>query len=267
MGNKPFKRVIAIIISMAMLIACVQVNVFAATVEPHVVINQAYGGGGNSGALYKNDFIELFNPTDSPVDMSGWTVQYASAKGAFGEFITKIPDKTEIKARGFYLIQEAAGDGGTVDLPGPDCTGDIKMGASAFKIALVSNGDAATGLKDPDVVDFLGAGTASAYEGNNAAPAPNAATAVVRKTTGVDTNDNGVDFKTATPEPRDSDSPIVPAAPETKCATPTANPASGNIEAGTKIVFATATAGAEIQYSTTASDGPWTDETDVVVNA
>ena len=28
-----------------------------------VIINEVYGGGGNSGALYTNDFIELYNST------------------------------------------------------------------------------------------------------------------------------------------------------------------------------------------------------------
>jgi hypothetical protein len=47
----------------------------------NVVISQVYGGGGNSGATYKNDFIELFNRGTAPVDLSGWSVQYASSGG------------------------------------------------------------------------------------------------------------------------------------------------------------------------------------------
>lgn len=34
----------------------------------HVVISEAYGGGGNSGSKYKSDFIELYNPSESDVD-------------------------------------------------------------------------------------------------------------------------------------------------------------------------------------------------------
>ena len=36
-----------------------------------VVISQLYGGGGNSGATLTNDFIEIFNPTQGPVSLTG----------------------------------------------------------------------------------------------------------------------------------------------------------------------------------------------------
>ena len=40
-----------------------------------VVISQVYGGGGNSGATLKNDFIEIFNRGSAAVDVTGWPVQ------------------------------------------------------------------------------------------------------------------------------------------------------------------------------------------------
>ncbi|HET8591136.1 MAG TPA: lamin tail domain-containing protein, partial [Nakamurella sp.] len=46
-----------------------------------VIINELYGGGGNSGATYTNDYIELANTGDTAVDVSGWSVQYKSATG------------------------------------------------------------------------------------------------------------------------------------------------------------------------------------------
>ncbi len=49
--------------------------------ESGVVISQVYGGGGNSGATYKNDFIELFNAGSTTVNLAGWSVQYASSTG------------------------------------------------------------------------------------------------------------------------------------------------------------------------------------------
>src|ERR1051326_1390969 len=44
-----------------------------------IVISQIYGGGGNSGAPFKNDFIELFNRGTATVNVTGWSVQYAAA--------------------------------------------------------------------------------------------------------------------------------------------------------------------------------------------
>lgn len=52
-----------------------------ATTPSGVVISQVYGGGGNSGATLKNDFIELHNTSASPVSVSGWSVQHVSSAG------------------------------------------------------------------------------------------------------------------------------------------------------------------------------------------
>ena len=46
-----------------------------------VVVSQIYGGGGNTGATFRNDYVELFNAGSGTVDVSGWTVQYATAAG------------------------------------------------------------------------------------------------------------------------------------------------------------------------------------------
>src|SRR5207249_4626628 len=90
-----------------------------------LVISQVYGGGGNSGATYRSDFVELFNPTSSAVSLSGWSVQYAPAAG---NFITNTTNLTgTIQAYGYYLVKEADGANitTTVPLPQPDFTGTI----------------------------------------------------------------------------------------------------------------------------------------------
>ena len=46
-----------------------------------VVINEVYGGGGNSGATYRRDFIELANVSAIAVTLDGWSVQYNSTTG------------------------------------------------------------------------------------------------------------------------------------------------------------------------------------------
>ena len=47
----------------------------------NVVITEVYGGGGNSGAPFNKDFVELYNRASTPVDLTGWSVQYSSAAG------------------------------------------------------------------------------------------------------------------------------------------------------------------------------------------
>lgn len=177
---------------------------------PLVVVSQVYGGGGNSGATLKNDFIEIFNRGTSAVSLAGWSVQYNSATGSGAWQVT--PLSGSIPAGGYYLIQEAAGAGGTVDLPTPDATGGIAMAAGAGKVAVVSVTTALTGScpASINITDQVGYGsTASCFEG--AGPAPNLTntTAALRARGGCrDTNNNSVDFSSASPAPRNSASPL-----------------------------------------------------------
>jgi len=201
---KTISKILSVVLCLAMVVGFFTFGASAAT--DHVVINQVYGGGGNNGAEYKCDFVELYNPTDSAISLAGYTLQYTSTSGVFGENIFTFANNATIAAGGFYLVQMKQGNGGTKDLPTPDATCNIAMSASNLKIALVKNEDAITGSSDPDVVDFVGAGTANDNEGGsgNAATAGNNTTAIVRKTDGVDTDNNKADFKTAAPNPRNS---------------------------------------------------------------
>ena len=175
-----------------------------------VVISQVYGGGGNAGAVYTNDFIELFNRGTTAVNVTGWTVQYASATGTFTAGNSTALSGT-IQPGKYYLVQEAAGTAGTTALPTPDAAGTIAMGATSFKVALVNNGTPATAGNGPgsvfstNVVDFVGVGTANAYEGATAGPALSNTTAGLRNSSGCnDTNNNGADFTAGTAMPRNS---------------------------------------------------------------
>jgi len=137
-----------------------------------VVVSQVYGGGGNTGAQYANDFVELYNRGAAAVDVTGWTVQYASAGGSTWSRTTL---SGNVAAGRYYLVGEGAGAGSGAPLPTPDATGAIAMSATAGKVALVTNGTAltcSTGCAtQPGVHDFVGYGTtASSAEGS---PTPN----------------------------------------------------------------------------------------------
>ncbi len=180
-----------------------------------VVVSQVYGGGGNSGATLRSDFIELRNTGSAAVSLDGWSVQYASAAGTSWQ---RTPLAGSIAPGGYYLVKQADGAGGTVDLPTPDATGTIAMAATAGKVALVNGGGALTGacpLAAAVVVDFVGFGGANCFEGAGPTAAPSNTLAVLRNGDGsVDTNDNAADFTRGAPDPRNSGStPPEPPAP------------------------------------------------------
>lgn len=172
-----------------------------------VVVSQVYGGGGNSGSVYKNDFVELFNRGSEAVDLSGWTVQYAGASGTSWQ---KTLLAGTLAPGRYFLVQEAAGSGGTQSLPTPDASGNIALAATAGKVALVKNSTTLSGNcpTSSALADFVGYGGADCFEGTHATAPPGNTTAAVRKDEGcADSNDNGSDFSNAAPSPRNSASP------------------------------------------------------------
>jgi predicted extracellular nuclease len=196
----------------------------AQAVSTDIVISQVYGGGGNSGATYTNDFIELFNRGTSPASLAGWSVQYASATGT-GNFganssqITELPDVT-LQPGQYLLIQEAQGSGGTTPLPTPDVADatPISMSGTGGKVALVNtttplgcNGGSTSCSPDAlaTIVDLVGWDSANFYEGSGPAPATTNTTAVFRANDGCqDTDNNSADFAVSAPNPRNTASPL-----------------------------------------------------------
>jgi predicted extracellular nuclease len=174
-------------------------------VSADVVISEIYGGGGNSGATYRRDFIELENRGGATVDVTGWSVQYASATGSTW---AATPISGTIPPGGHYLVAEASGTGGTADLPTSDARGSIAMSGTAGKVALVTLAAALPGCGAEDcatqagVKDFVGYGTtASAFEGSGRAPAPSNTNAIARAGS-ADTDDNAADFAAGPPTPQ-----------------------------------------------------------------
>jgi hypothetical protein len=184
-----------------------------------VVISQAYGGGGNAGATFLNDFVELHNRSSIPVDISGWSVQYTSATGTTWQ-VTNIPAATILQPGEYYLVQQAAGAGPSPALPTPDVVGSIAMSGTAGKVALVSNTTALTGACPTlNVVDLVGYGTtANCVEGVGTTANLSSSTSAFRRIQGCyDTNGTAVDIQNLTPNPRNT------ASPDFVCAGPVQN--------------------------------------------
>jgi len=129
----------------------------------HLVISEVYGGGGNSGATLKSDFIELYNPSNATISVDGWSVQYASANGTSWAVTTLAGS---VAASGYYLIKQADGAGGTVNLPTPDRLGTIAMAGASGKVLLVNTAIALTGVNPSNVniIDKLGYGNTNGFE-------------------------------------------------------------------------------------------------------
>jgi predicted extracellular nuclease len=169
------------------------------------MIAEVYGGGGNSGATLTSDFIELANSGAGAVSLDGFSVQYlpASASASSSWQTTTLVGSVAPGAR--YLVAEATGAGGTVELPTPDTTGTIGLAATAATVALVQGTTALTCKTAADcgtdarVKDLVGFGSAVVRETAQASAAGNA-TSTARKAL-VDTDDNSADFATGAPTP------------------------------------------------------------------
>lgn len=169
-----------------------------------VVISQVYGGGGNTGATYTHDFIELYNASAVAVNLSSWSVQYASAAGSSWQ---RTNLSGSIPAGGYYLVRQAQGAGGTTPLPTPNATGSITMSATAGKVALVMNQTslAVTCPVGGAIADFVGFGTSTNCSETSPTATLSNTTAALRKLNGAqDTDNNTNDFDVGAPTPRNS---------------------------------------------------------------
>lgn len=179
-----------------------------------VVISGVYAFGAETGAAYRSDYIELYNPTNAPVALSG-ALQYAAANSsAWDQFNLS----TTIEPHAYYLFGAWSPDRGPGDPPPPGeplpATDGSRPSLSSFALAQAGGKIAITRTQTPittntpsngSALDFVGWGTATAYE-RTAAPAASVATqAIARRASGCeDTNDNAADFEIATANARNS---------------------------------------------------------------
>jgi hypothetical protein len=202
------RRIFLVLVGAGMLLTAP----FAHGAATSVVVSQVFAGGGNSGAPFANDFVELVNRGSTAVDVTGWTVQYASAASTSWQSTALTGS---IQPGRYYLVQLASSAAVGAPLPAPDATGTTNLAASGGKVALVRDAAALSCGATPGscsavalVEDLIGYGAASDYEGAGAAPALSNTTAAVRAGAGcTDTNANSSDFAVAPPTPRNASSP------------------------------------------------------------
>ncbi|WP_299057217.1 ExeM/NucH family extracellular endonuclease [uncultured Nocardioides sp.] len=191
-------------------------TVAPAAAEPDgsgLVINEVYGGGGNSGAPLNADYVELFNPTDEPIRLAGMSLQYRPA--AFNPStqtpsVLPLDAAQQVPANDSFLVKVSnPGATGTALSPDQDGGNALPMGSSGGQVILASSTSAVTATGDlsatSGVVDMVGYGASNtattSYEKNATGEALGNALAAVRATEGVDSDDNAPDFTSAAPAP------------------------------------------------------------------
>ncbi len=148
----------------ALLGACAQ-----AQVANHVVISEfaTRGAAGNAAG----EFVEIYNPTNAAVNISGWKLEYRSASGSSYSALATVPQGTLLPPKSFFLFTSPTWTGSPA--------GDVSWGASG----LADNGGLRISTATNVAVDRVGYGSGNDPEGS---AAPNHGDAA---------NDNSVERK------------------------------------------------------------------------
>ena len=206
----------ALVIGLVPLAAGLAPPAAAAADASRVVISEVYGGGGSGSSAFRNDYVELYNPTAAALSVDGTSVQYRSAGGSANP-TGVTPLSGSVPAKGYYLVALGGGAAGAA-LPTPDASGSTAISASAGTIFLA---DQTTALAapptgsvtgNPAIIDLVGYGSSNTFE---SAPtsAPSAATSVARDATGKDTDANSADLVVAAGTPGAAPAGSGPATP------------------------------------------------------
>ncbi len=170
-----------------------------------IQIDSIAGTGGTS-----DDWVELYNPYDIDVSLTGWSIQKHSADQLhqpcsidIAFYKKDFSESAKIPSKGFYLIVSTNANNDLKNLA------DLVMPSGWYlsdnnTVYLIRNQDKIENGEDPDIIDKVGFGIACFPEGSPALNPPEEKS-IERKELGVDTDDNGQDFKiNDTPTPTNS---------------------------------------------------------------
>jgi parallel beta-helix repeat protein len=193
----------------------------AQEVPAHVVISEVFYDESDAD---NNEFCELYNPSDSDVDISGWKLKAFNQAGVL-QTTTTLPAGATITAHKFYLIGEKdplnSSDWGGTGIS-PDCIRggtDWQNGPDDYLVLEDGTGTYVDGVRwghadsnnPPAIADV---------PDNHTAPDAAEGESIERKSLNggyapaQDTNDNSFDFSVqGTPTPKNSASPEMDPAP------------------------------------------------------
>lgn len=165
-----------------------------------IVINEI---GSNCNGATTNNYIELYNTTSNSIDLSGWRLYRDSGCSLAGGWTSTISLSGTIAPNGYKVIT------GNTYAPGTSCpAADIKHSSTLPLsandcLALTSATGAPATATDSNVVDFVGFGTASTYEGAGATAALGTGSnqCLSRTPNGNDSDNNNANFVSETTMP------------------------------------------------------------------
>jgi hypothetical protein len=152
----------------------------------HLVVNEVLTA---RAGIADDEFVELFNPCSSTVQLPGWRLVYRSSSGTSDVTLFKFTAGT-IKPGEYWVIAGTAYSGGASQ--------------GTFSSGALSAQGGGVGLHDGTaMVDSMGYGTATnALVEGTAPPSPPEDSSLGRSPNGQDTDDNAWDFKQfETPSP------------------------------------------------------------------
>jgi len=200
----------------------------------HVVISEVQVGGG----VADDEFVELYNPTDSAVDISSWSIQRESTAGSFEKKNFEASDS--VPSHGYFLIANSAYDDAGV--PADLTHSSFTLSSTGTTVFIVNDQTLLTTGDEVTVVDKVAIGSSALdAEGSPFADIPAANSSVERKPgasdslagNGDDTDNNSNDFATrvvSEPQNASSASETPTQASVTPSDTPTVTPSDTSTE-------------------------------------
>jgi Calx-beta domain len=208
------KHLLTLLLLTISLVELLSSSAIAQTPAPgDIVISQIYSGGGQVGSTFQNNYFELFNRTNTAIDVRGLPLSFTSDTGSFSFSVSIVGSNPVLISAGRYLLFRM-GPPSANGAPLP-VTPDFTLGQNldlSGKIVFSRPGTVLGGgpcpLPNSNVLDFVGYGsTANCFEGSGPTPTLSVTTAAIRQAGGcTDTDNNSSDFVTGPPTPHNSQS-------------------------------------------------------------
>jgi hypothetical protein len=164
-----------------------------------------------------DEFIEIFNPTQNIINISGWKIRRASASGATLYDQVVFPPGTEIQAGQYLLI---------VNNTSPNGYSGTVTGNFFYTDGFATNGGVAITRADNTIVDQVGLGSTTLYYETERLSqlTGNIDRGYARVDACEDNNNNSTDFTLVNPSQPQNDTTITPCPAPTNTPTFTASP-------------------------------------------